>query len=78
MDFEPRPQEREVQARARLFGLEFLQGHARAADEGGFFDRTLPPRFGEAGLLGGPLPRAFGGEEWTKVAWALAMEELGA
>jgi butyryl-CoA dehydrogenase len=78
MDFEPRPEEREVQARARLFAFEFLLGSAGASDERMFVDPTLPSKLGEAGLIGGPLPRAFGGEEWTKVAWALAMEELGA
>jgi butyryl-CoA dehydrogenase len=78
MDFEPRPEEREVQARARLFAFEFLAGSAASSDERSFVDRTLPARLGEAGLLGGPLPRACGGEEWTKVAWALAMEEFGA
>jgi butyryl-CoA dehydrogenase len=78
MDFDPRPEEREVQARARLFSFEFLVGAAESADERGVMDRTMPLRLGEAGLLGGPLPRACSGEEWTKVAWALAMEEFGA
>ncbi len=78
MDFEPRPEEREVQARARLFSFEFLAGTAAAVDERMIVDPAMPARLGEAGLIGGPLPRAFGGEEWTKVAWALAMEELGA
>jgi alkylation response protein AidB-like acyl-CoA dehydrogenase len=78
MEFEPRPEEREVQARARLFAFEFLVGSAASSDERLYFDKTMPARLGEAGLIGGPLPRAFGGEEWTKVSWALAMEELGA
>lgn len=78
MEFDPRPEEREVQARARLFAFEFLAGTAASSDERMFVDPTMPARLGEAGLLSGPLPRAFGGEEWTKVAWALAMEEFGA
>jgi alkylation response protein AidB-like acyl-CoA dehydrogenase len=78
MDFDPRPEESAIQARVRELALRDLAPRARAADERGVFERDLVPKLGAAGILGGVVPREFGGSGWSRVAWALAMEELGA
>ena len=78
MDLEPGPADLAVRDAARAFALEHLEPRARAADETGVFDRSLVPRLGAAGLLGGALESEYGGRGWTALQWVLAQTELGA
>lgn len=78
MDFGLSEQDRAVQAEVRAFVDEHIRPHARKSDEDGYFDVTRVKQLGDAGLLGGPLDRAWGSRGWTHVQWALALMELGA
>ena len=64
--------------RIRAFAHEKLAPHARAIDEQRTFRRETVADLAAAGILGGPLPRAHGGEDWTPLQLAIAHEELGA
>ncbi|MBK8095497.1 MAG: acyl-CoA dehydrogenase family protein [Planctomycetes bacterium] len=64
--------------RIRTFADTHLAPHARAIDEQRTFRRESVRELGKAGILGGPLPERFGGEEWSPLQVALAHEELGA
>lgn len=77
MDFDPRPEELELAGRVRAFALAELAPRARAADEHGVFERELVPRLAATGVLGGALAAPHGAG-WSRVAWALGNEELGA
>jgi butyryl-CoA dehydrogenase len=72
------PQDREFALRIRAFAREKLAPHARAVDEQRTFRRETVTDLGEAGILGGPLPREVGGGGWTATQYAIAHEELGA
>jgi alkylation response protein AidB-like acyl-CoA dehydrogenase len=78
VDFEPRPEERAIQMRIRELSQSELGPRARGADERGVFERDVDPKLGAAGVLGGAVPKEHGGSGWTRVAWVLALEELGA
>ena len=78
MDFAPDPEALAIAAAVRRFARDALAPRAQEADEAGVFDRSWVPRLGAEGLLGGPLPREYGGRAWSAVAWVLAQEELGA
>jgi alkylation response protein AidB-like acyl-CoA dehydrogenase len=78
MDFEPRPEELEIQNRVRELARTVIAPRSKDADARGVFERDLVPKLGAAGILGGALPKDLGGSGWSRVAWALAMEELGA
>jgi butyryl-CoA dehydrogenase len=78
VDFDPKPEETEIQLRIRDFARAELAPRAREADERGIFGRDLVPKLGATGVLGAVLPKDAGGSGWSRVAWALAMEELGA
>jgi alkylation response protein AidB-like acyl-CoA dehydrogenase len=77
MDFEPTPAQREIQARARAFAEREVAPIAREADERGAFPAHLVARLAAEGLLGGPLPREYGGAGMDTLAFALVCEELG-
>lgn len=64
--------------RIREFAATELAPHARACDETRTFRRATVDALGHAGILGGPLPVADGGQGWTPLQLALAHEELGA
>jgi alkylation response protein AidB-like acyl-CoA dehydrogenase len=78
MDFDPKPEETDIQLRMRDFARAELLPRARAADERGVFEKDLVPKVGATGVLGGVVAKEAGGSGWSRVAWALAMEELGA
>jgi alkylation response protein AidB-like acyl-CoA dehydrogenase len=78
LDFALKDEDEMVQMRARKFAAEVLLPDARRHDEERFFDRSKVAQLGTSGILGGPLPRAYGGGAWTFVQWALATAELGA
>lgn len=77
MDFSITDSQRAVQERAREFAQKRVAPLAREMDERGAMPLELVREMGARGLLGGPLPRAYGGEEWDAVALALCYEELG-
>ncbi len=77
MDFELRESDVLVRALAHNFADEVLMPRARASDEQGVFDRDAVRRLGEAGFLGGPLPREYGGSGFTHLQSALVYEEIG-
>lgn len=62
----------------RAFAVDKLLPHARTIDEQRTFRRETVHELGRAGMLGGPLPKAFGGGGWTPLQVAIAHEELGA
>lgn len=62
----------------RAFAQEHLEPHARAIDEQRQFRRAMVTDLARAGILGGPLPTAHGGGDWSPLQLALAHEELGA
>jgi alkylation response protein AidB-like acyl-CoA dehydrogenase len=64
--------------RIRAFARERLLPHARAIDEQRVFRREMVADLAAAGILGGPLPQALGGSDWTPLQLAIAHEELGA
>jgi len=77
MDFSLSKRQRTVQELARQFAQEEVAPQARRMDEESSMPRELIRRMGEAGLLGGPLPREYGGAGWDHLSLALAYEELG-
>lgn len=77
MDFSLSPLQLEIQARARAFAQTRVAPLARAMDERGAMPFELVREMGERGLLGGSLPKEYGGEEWDALALALCYEELG-
>lgn len=62
----------------RAFAEQHLAPHARTIDEQRVFRRESVGALAEAGILGGPLPKALGGQDWTPLQVALAHEEIGA
>jgi alkylation response protein AidB-like acyl-CoA dehydrogenase len=68
----------EFAGRIRTFARDKLLPHARAIDEQRRFRREMVQELGRAGILGGPLAREFGGEQWSPMQVVLAGEELGA
>lgn len=77
MNFSLTPAQQAIQTRARDFAQTQIAPRARAMDE----QRAMPPEvtraLADVGLLGGPLPREYGGSAWEAVSLALCYEELG-
>ncbi len=78
MQFEPTNAEKAFQEKARRLADEALRPSARKADAQRTFDRSVVEALGRAGLLGGPIDPAYGGEGLGHRAQVLAHEELGA
>ena len=77
MNFELTAEQRTVKNLARTFAQEEVAPIARQMDEEGEMPARIIQRMGEIGLLGGPLPKTYGGGGWDHVSLALAYEELG-
>lgn len=77
MEFSLTDAQTTIQHRARDFAQTRVAPIAREMDERGAMPLKLVSEMGELGLLGGPLPKAYGGEEWDAVSLALCYEELG-
>ena len=77
MDFALDARQELVRDRARKAARTIVAPAARRADEERRFDRSVIDRLARAGILGGPLPRKFGGGGWDDVSFALCCEELG-
>ncbi len=77
MDFSLTEQQQAVQALAREFAQTHVAPRAREMDERGEMPRELIAEMAARGLIGGPLPREYGGGGWDAVSLALCYEELG-
>lgn len=77
MDFSLTESQQQIQTRAREFARTRVAPLAREMDERGAMPLELVREMGALGLLGGPLPQEFGGEQWDAVSLALCYEELG-
>jgi len=77
MNFEPTPEQKQIQAQARQFAETEVIPIAREADEKREFPLHLVRRMGELGFLGGPLEPEYGGAGMDHLSLALVYEELG-
>lgn len=77
MNFSLAPAQAEIQSKARAFAQNRLAPLAREMDVQGQMPLGLVQEMAGLGLLGGPLPKEFGGSGWDAVSLALAYEELG-
>jgi len=77
MNFTLADSQQHIQSRARTFAQTRIAPRAREMDEKGEMPLTLIKEMAELGLLGGPLPPAYGGGGWDAVSLALCYEELG-
>jgi len=77
MNFDLTGAQQGVQKLARSFATDELAPITRQMDEEGKMPPEIIGRMGEIGLLGGPVPEAYGGGGWDHVSLALAYEELG-
>src|SRR5262245_60004207 len=68
--------ERMVLDLVRDFATREVGPRAAAIDETGEFPADLVQRMGELGLMGIPVPEAYGGAGQSYVVFALAVEEL--
>ena len=76
MDFEPSEEQRTLAEAVERFGRQLSEGIAER-DCHGSFDRELWRRCGEFGILGLPVPEAYGGSGQSLTTTILAMEALG-
>jgi alkylation response protein AidB-like acyl-CoA dehydrogenase len=77
VDFTPTARQEKVRALARRLAREVVAPAARRADEERRFDRGVVAALFREGLLGGFLPRRYGGADGDDVSFVLACEELG-
>lgn len=77
MNFSLTDPQRAIQHRVRAFAQSRVAPLAREMDERGSMPLDLVREMGALGLLGGPLPKEYGGEAWDAVSLALCYEELG-
>src|SRR5579859_936728 len=77
MEFELTAAQAAVQNLARNFAQGRVAPLAREMDEQGQMPLALVGEMGALGLLGGPLPPEYGGQDWDPLALALCYEELG-
>ena len=77
MDFTLTSSQLEVQSQARAFAQGRVAPLAREMDERGEMPLSLVREMAALGLLGGPIPKEYGGGGWDAVSLALCYEELG-
>jgi alkylation response protein AidB-like acyl-CoA dehydrogenase len=77
MDFSLNSDQAAVRDLARRVARDVVLPAARRADEERRFDRDVIRALAREGLLGGPLPKEFGGGGWDDLSFALCCEELG-
>jgi alkylation response protein AidB-like acyl-CoA dehydrogenase len=77
VDFAPTPEQEKVRALARRVAESIVAPAARRADEERRFDRSVIQAVAREGILGGPIPRDYGGGGWDDVSFVLCCEELG-
>ncbi|MBW7931363.1 MAG: acyl-CoA dehydrogenase [Gammaproteobacteria bacterium] len=69
-------EERQLRDAAREFARRELAPRAVAGFESNAFDREVLHRMGEAGILGGTLPREYGGAGLSHVGYGLVAREI--
>ncbi len=76
MDFEPTPEQREVQALARDFARQEIEPHAAEWDREHRFPRETFAKLAELGLMGACIPEEYGGAGTDFLSYVLVLEEL--
>jgi glutaryl-CoA dehydrogenase (non-decarboxylating) len=76
VDFELSDENRLVQQSARAFADAEILPHIREWDEKGEVHREVFGRMGAQGLLGAPIPEAYGGSGMDYISFAILCEEL--
>jgi alkylation response protein AidB-like acyl-CoA dehydrogenase len=76
VDFEPTPEQREIQALARDFAQAEIEPHAAEWDREHRFPNELYPKLAELGLMGVCVPEEYGGAGADFVSYILVLEEL--
>jgi alkylation response protein AidB-like acyl-CoA dehydrogenase len=77
MDLDLTDEQRAVREMARKFADEFINPVARDNDVNERFPGDIIAKMGELGLLGGPVPVAYGGAGLDYISQALITEEIG-
>ncbi len=77
MEFELSAAQQKVREAARSFTEEEIIPFARENDAAEHFPRETVRRMGERGLLGGTVPKAYGGGELDWISDGLILEEIG-
>ena len=76
MDFEPSPEQKEVQTLARDFARAEIEPHAAEWDREHRFPRELFVKLAELGLMGTCVPEEYGGAGTDFLSYILVLEEL--
>jgi alkylation response protein AidB-like acyl-CoA dehydrogenase len=76
VDFEPSPEQREIQALAREFARQEIEPHAAEWDREHRFPRELFAKLAELGLMGACIPEEYGGAGADFLSYILVLEEL--
>src|SRR6185437_1342715 len=76
MDFEPSPEQKEVQALAREFARQEIEPHASDWDREHRFPREVFEKLAELGLMGACIPEEYGGAGTDFLSYILVLEEL--
>lgn len=77
MDFELTEAQRSVREKAKRFADEEIAPFARDNDEREAFPWEILKRLGEAGLMGGTVPKEYGGTGLDHISEAVIFEEIG-
>jgi butyryl-CoA dehydrogenase len=76
VDFEPSPEQQEVQRLARDFARREIEPHAADWDREHRFPRELFTKLAELGLMGACVPEEYGGAGTDFLSYILVLEEL--
>jgi alkylation response protein AidB-like acyl-CoA dehydrogenase len=76
VDLDLTPEQELIRDTVRAFALERVAPVAEELDLEGRFPYELVAELGELGVMGLPIPEAYGGAEADTVSYALAIEEL--
>jgi alkylation response protein AidB-like acyl-CoA dehydrogenase len=76
VDFDPSPEQKEIQALAREFARQEIEPHAAAWDREHHFPRELYAKLAELGLMGTCVPEEYGGAGADFPSYILVLEEL--
>ncbi|MBI5453997.1 MAG: acyl-CoA dehydrogenase family protein [Deltaproteobacteria bacterium] len=77
MDFELTEAQRSIREKAKRFADEEIAPFAKDNDERGAFPWEILKRLGEAGLMGGTVPKEYGGTGLDHISEAMIFEEIG-
>jgi alkylation response protein AidB-like acyl-CoA dehydrogenase len=76
VDFEPTPEQREIQALTRDFVRAEIEPHAAEWDREHRFPRAVFAKLAELGLMGACVPEEYGGAGADFLSYILVLEEL--